>query len=415
MDLINIISPDIYNILLLYLGLAILVATIFPRFLSRHMITAPIAYLLISAGVFFFIPDGLLFNLEEDPYMGKRLTELGVIISLTAAGLKLRRPFAWTTWRYAARLLLITMPLTIALIFLFGWRFLGYAPATAMLLGAVLAPTDPVLASETQTTPPYKDDTSSARLALTTEAGLNDGLAFPFTNMAIAMALVGSHPSMWFAEWFVIDLLYKVVAGAIIGYVAGWLLAMIIFYCPNPRDHESKLSVGLLALSLTLFPYGLAEILHSYGFIAVFVAACTFRYQETTHEHLGILHDFSEEMERILVVLLFTMLGIYISHGFLEDFNWYMVPAALLILFVIRPLTGLMGLTATALPWANRYIIAFYGIRGIGSVYYLLYAFYHAGFEQSKEALALVTVVIVLSVFIHGLSAGPVVKRWLWD
>ncbi len=411
--MINLQLPENYDIILFYLGFIILVATILPRILSKHLITAPIVYLILAVGVFVFFKESPLPHLAESPYLGKRLTEMGVIISLTAAGLKLKRPFAWETWRYATRLLLITMPLTIALIALFGWWMLGFAPATAMLLGAVIAPTDPVLASDIQTTPPHQDDSSSARLALTTEAGLNDGLAFPFTNMAIAMALVGSHPALWFTDWLFTDFFYKIIVGTLIGIGSGWLLGKIMYWLPYPKTHSSVISTGLLALSLTLLPYGLAEIVHSYGFITVFVAACTFRYQESTHEQLETLHDFSEEMERILVAVLFTVAGIYISHDFLNDFRWFMIPAALIILFIIRPLTGIAGLLGTSLSGVKKQIISFYGIRGIGSIYYLLYAFYHAHFEQAREVLALVVVVILFSVFIHGLSARFVMNRYV--
>jgi sodium/hydrogen antiporter len=412
MDIINIASPDTYDIILFYIGFIILVATIFPRFLSNYLITSPIVYLLLAVGVFFFFKESPLPHIADNPYLGKRLTELGVIMSLTAAGLKLKKPFAWKTWRYAARLLVFTMPLTIALVALFGWLFLGFVPATAMLLGAVIAPTDPVLASDIQTSPPLEDDSSNVRLALTTEAGLNDGLAFPFSNMAIAMALIGVHPDLWFADWLIKDFFYKIIAGAIIGFGTGWLLAKIIFSCPDPKTQSSKLSIGLLSLSLTLFPYGLAELIHSYGFIAVFVAACTFRHQETTNKYLNVLHDFSEEMESVLVAILFTYVGIYLSRDFIIDFHWYMIPAAMLIVLFIRPVTGYVSLIGTELPEKKKLIISFYGIRGIGSVYYLLYAFYHANFEGAREALALVMVVILLSVFLHGLSARTVMKKW---
>lgn len=413
MDITDLLSPDTYDVILFYIGFIILVATIFPRFLSNYLITAPIIYLLLAVGVFyFFFSESPFSHIAESPYLGKRLTEFGVIISLTAAGLKLKEPFAWKTWRYAARLLIFTMPLTIALVALFGWGFLGFAPATAMLLGAVIAPTDPVLASDIQTTSPLEDDSSSARLALTTEAGLNDGLAFPFTNMAIAMALIGVHPDLWFVDWLIKDFFYKIIAGIIIGFATGWLLAKIIYSCPHPETQSSKISVGLLSISLTLFPYGLAEIIHSYGFIAVFVAACTFRHQETTNEFLNVLHDFSEEMESILVAILFTYIGIYLSRYFIIDFQWYMILAAVIIVLIIRPLTGYFSLIGTKLPVKKKLIISFYGIRGIGSVYYLLYAFYHSIFEGAKEALALVMVVILLSVFVHGLSARTVMRRW---
>lgn len=413
MLLFNVLSPENYYIILFYLGFIILVATVFPRFLSKYLITAPIVYLILALIVFSLFPDSPLPHLASDPYLGMRLTEIGVIISLTSAGLKLKRPFAWATWKYAARLLLFTMPVTIALIALFGWAMLGFAPATALLIGAVIAPTDPVLASDTQTTPPHKDDTSSAKLALTTEAGLNDGLAFPFTNMAIAMALLGISAENWFVDWLLFDFLYKIVVGTIIGLGSGWLLAKIIFLAPKPTTHTSAISVGLLAISLTLFPYGLAEMFKSYGFIAVFIAACTFRYQETTHNYLVVLHDFSEEMERVLIAVLFTMAGMYASHYFIDDFEFYMIPAALLILFVIRPLSGYIALLGTKLTKKKRLIIAFFGIRGIGSVYYLLYAFYHADFDKANEAFALVALVIFMSVIIHGLSARPIVTKYL--
>lgn len=412
MDIINLSSPDTYDVVLFYIGFIILIATFFPRFLSNYLITAPIVYLLLAVGVFFFFKENPLPHMADNPYLGKRLTELGVIISLTAAGLKLKEPFVWKTWRYSARLLLFTMPLTIALVALFGWWFLGFAPATAMLLGAVIAPTDPVLASDIQTTPPMEDDSSSVRLALTTEAGLNDGLAFPFTNMAIAMALIGVHPDLWFTNWLIKDFFYKIIAGTIIGFGTGWLLAKIIFSYSAPKTQSSKLSVGLLSLTLTLFPYGLAEIIHSYGFISVFVAACTFRYQEATNEHLNVLHNFSEEMEHVLVAVLFTYAGIYLSQNFINDFQWYMIPAAMLIVLFIRPFTGYVSLIGTELPEKKKLIISFFGIRGIGSIYYLLYAFYHANFEGAKELMALVIVVIILSVFVHGLSAKTVMNKW---
>ncbi|MFP4289896.1 MAG: cation:proton antiporter, partial [Bacteroidales bacterium] len=401
-----------YNTFLFYLGFVILFASVFPRFLSHHIITAPVAYLVMAVIIFSILPDMQIPHLAEEPYLGKRLTEFGVIISLTGAGLKLKKPFVWLTWKYALRLLVFTLPLTIGLIAFMGWQFWGFAPATALLLGAVTAPTDPVLASEIQTTPPHLDDLSSSRLALTAEAGLNDGLAFPFTNMAITIALLGTDTSLWLSDWFMTDFLYKIFVGAIVGLFTGWLLAKIIFCCPKPQSHNSAVSVGLLTLSLTLLPYALGELLHSYGFISVFLAACAFRYQENTHEYLLILHNFSEEIESIMIVILFTLAGIYISKNFMNDFQWYMVPASLIIILIIRPLTGYLSLIGAKLPTRKKFIISFFGIRGIGSAYYLLYAFYHADFPQAKQALALLTMVIVLSVFIHGFTARPVMKRW---
>ena len=304
------------------------------------------------------------------------------------------------------------MPVTIAAVYFLGIWGLGFAPASAMLLGAVIAPTDPVLASDVQTSHPYEDDYSSARLALTTEAGLNDGLAFPFTNMAIAMAVAGAAPSLWFADWLLIDFFYKIIGGVIIGVFLGWVLAKIMFLLPILKDHNSKISLSLFTISLTLIPYGIAEIFGTYGFIAVFVAACVFRNAEAKTEYLGRLHDFSEVLEKIVVAILFLLAGSYLSLHFIDDFQWYMIPITLVIIFLIRPAAGMLAIWPTSLPTTKKYIISFYGIRGIGSMYYLLYAFYQADFEHSKELLALLSVVIIMSVFFHGLTARYVVARW---
>lgn len=389
-------------------------ATFVPRLLTNYPLTAPIVYLAFSVIAFMLFSFGPFPDLASDPYLGKRLTELGVIVSLTGVGLKLQRPLAWATWRISVRLLLVTMPITIAGVALIGWWGLGFAPATAVLLGAVLAPTDPVLASDVQTSAPLEEDFSSTRLALTTEAGLNDGLAFPFTHLAIALATVGLAPSLWLSDWLLNALIYKIVVGGVIGVVAGWSLAKLVFSKWVEKSYQKHaVSIGLLAISLTLFPYGLAEIVGSYGFIAVFVAACVFRQQESTHHYLSHLHSFSEQLEKILVLGLMLFLAAYLSGEYLAVFEWYMIPVAVIVLIVVRPMAGLIALPGSRLPMEKKLIISFFGIRGIGSVYYLLYAFYHADFPQHREAMALVVNVIVFSILIHGLLARPTMKKWI--
>jgi len=408
--LIEIFPIETYDILLLFAGLIILLAALLPDLLEDRLITIPIFYLILSGVIFGFVLDLDFYYLAEGPYWAKRITELAVIISLTGVGLKINKPFAKKTWSISSRLLIITMPITILLMALMGWWFLGFLPATAVLLGAVVAPTDPVLADEVQTTPPLEADVLSTQVGLTTEAGLNDGLAFPFTNMAIAIAFAGIAPAGWFMEWFVVDFIYKIVVGAIVGLALGWLLGKLLYSLPQPKMRKSNISIGILALALTLIPYGTAEILSSYGFIAVFVAACTFRYQESEHEYLSNLHDLSEQMEQMLVLVVFLLIGIYLTSGFIQDFQWYMIPAAIATIFVIRPTSGLLGLIDTSLPWEKKIVISFFGIRGVGSVYYLMYALYHADFQASGEVLALVTVIIIISVLVHGLLAKPAIE-----
>lgn len=394
---------ELYDVHLLLLAIIILAAALIPRLTVNRFLSAPMVFMLMGIAVFVLPIDINLPNLEEARWP-ERLTEMGVLIALTAAGLKINQPFAWKSWHLSWRLLAFTMPLTIAATALLGWWALGMVPATAILFGAVVAPTDPVLASEVQTTDPSSPDYSRTRVALTTEAGLNDGLAFPFTNLAIAVALVGLHPEGWLASWLAMDVVYRTAAGALIGAASGWLLAKLLFSIKA----ADFFTTGSIALSLTLLPYALAELASSYGFISVFVAACTFRQQESRHHYQQILHDFSEEMERILVAVLMFLIGAYIASGVMASLTWQGVVVALAVIFLVRPLAGMVSFAYHPLSNWDKWVLSFYGIRGIGSLYYLGYALHRTEFEQAEALWPVVLLIVVISVIIHGLSARPV-------
>lgn len=396
---------QLYDVQLLLVATVILVAVIVPRLTTNRFLSAPMIFMLLGVAVFALPVDINLPNLEEARWP-ERLTELGVLIALTAAGLKINQPFAWKSWQLSWRLLAFTMPLTIAATALLGWWALGMVPATALLFGAVIAPTDPVLASEVQTTDPSSPDYSRSRVALTTEAGLNDGLAFPFTNLAIAVALAGTDPANWLAGWLAMDVVYRILVGALVGAVTGWLLAKVLFSIAS----SDFFTTGSIALSLTLMPYALAELAAGYGFISVFVAACTFRQQESRHHYQQILHDFSEEMERILIAVLMFLIGAYIASGVLAPLTWKSVAVALAVIFLVRPLAGMISFAGHPLPQWDKWVLSFYGIRGIGSLYYLAYAMHQADFPHAKELWAVVILILVISVIVHGLSAKPVME-----
>ena len=165
---------------------------------------------------------------------------------------------------------------------------------------------------------------------------------------------------------------------------------------------------GSIALSLTLLPYALAQMAVSYGFVAVFVAACVFRQQESQHQYQQVLHDFSEEMEHVLVAVLMFLIGAYVASGALNGLSWTMAAVALATVFIVRPLTGLVALAGVSLPKEEQLVVAFYGIRGIGSFYYLAYACSHADFPQAHALWALLILIVVISVLVHGLTAPHV-------
>lgn len=404
-------NPDSYDMWLLGIALVVMAAAMLPRILKKRVITAHIVYLVIGIVVYIVVPSGEEPNLLEEKLWVKRLSELVVIISLTGAGLKLNKPFAKSTWKYSKRLLVVGMPVTMLVTFALGYWVFGFAVATAALLAAVIAPTDPVLAAAVQTTPPDAEDTSPTRVALTSEAGVNDGLAFPMTYLAIGIAVFGAGEWAWLWSWFLMDFVYKIAAGVIIGWAIGWVLNKAILALP-PDDFKAKVSTGILAITLTLLPYGAAELASAYGFVAVFVAACVFRNLEAQHSYQQKLHNFGEEIEGILVAIIFVLLGIYASNGLLETLQWSHVLFAAILIFAARPLAGYLSLIGAKLHPKQRFTMSFFGIRGIGSLYYLSYALYHEAFPQADAAFALVVFTIIASVVIHGLSA-PVVTRKL--
>jgi sodium/hydrogen antiporter len=397
-----------YFVVLAVLGVAVLATAVLPGPLHRWPVSMPIITVGLGA-LLFSLPvglDGPRPGADDD--IAERLTELVVIVSLTGAGLKLRRTVGWRSWMTTWRLLGITMPLTVAAIAVMASVVLALPLAAAVLLGAVLAPTDPVLASEVQLPGPGDSDDieeNSIRFALTSEAGLNDGLAFPFTNLAIAIAVGGN----WFLGWLLEDVVIKLSVGLVSGLVLGRLIASLTFGRQS-RYAFARSGEGLVAFGITLTVYGVTEILHGYGFLAVFVAAVTLRQSEKSHEFYGVMHDFADTLERIASLLFLLLLGGAAVDGALAGLT---VPGALIglaVVFVVRPLTGWIGLLGTDEAASSRLAIAFFGIRGMGTIYYLAHAVNEEFFTAARPvwAVAVAVFTILVSIVVHGVSAGPV-------
>jgi sodium/hydrogen antiporter len=394
------------------LGLGALLAGVLPRLLERRPLSMPIIFLAVGMLVFALPtglpgPDPLAY-----PSVTTHLTEVGVIVALMGAGLKIDRPLGWRRWSSTWRLLAIAMPLTIAAVAVLGWWWAGLVPATALLLGAALAPTDPVLAADVQVGEPTDDEDSEdeVRFALTSEAGLNDGLAFPFVYAAIAMVMYGAAPSGWIGRWLTVDVLYKGVAGVAGGLAIGWLLGKLFFRAPSEKLRLARHSEGFLALAATFLAYGLVELIGGYGFIAVFVAARAIRSAERSHEYHQVLHDFAEQVERLLTVLLLLLFGGAVVDGLLGDLTWQAAVVGLALVFVIRPLVGWLSLRGAPGRPAEHWVIAAFGIRGIGSFFYLAYATSHADFPGADLVWATVGLVVIVSVVAHGVAATPVMQ-----
>ncbi|MBA3604916.1 MAG: cation:proton antiporter [Acidimicrobiia bacterium] len=398
---------DTYPLVLAVLGLAIVAAAVLPTLLANLPISLPIVY--VGAGMLLFsLPIGLEAPrpTNDDANWAERLTELVVIVSLMGAGLKLRRPIGWRTWATTWRLLAVAMPLTIAGIAFIAGLGLGLPLAAALLLGAVLAPTDPVLASDVQIAGPSDDDDDEVRFALTSEAGLNDALAFPFTNLAIAIAGGGG----WLLGWVLDDVALKLAVGLVVGVVLGRLIAYLAFGLTSQLSlaHTGQ---GFVSVGATVLVYGVAELAHGYGFLSVFVAAVVIRRYELDHEYHEALHDFAETLERLASVVFLLLLGGSAVDGALAALTPGGVAVALAIVLVVRPLAGAISLVGSELDGRTRNVIAFFGIRGMGTVYYLAHAVTEEAFPGAPTVWAVAILVIIVSIVVHGATAGAALAR----
>ena len=400
---------DPYIIGLLGIGLTMVGGAWLPQLLLGRHASVPLLHIGMGALLFGAVPDFAVPNpfSEDGRLIWEKLTEFVVLISLLGAGLKIDR-VGKRAWLVTGRLLLVTMPLTIASVAFLGWAYAGMTPAVALLLGAALAPTDPVLAGDVQTGAPNEGDGDNVRFALTSEAGLNDGLAFPFTYLAVGAALYGFSDLGWTLEWALMDGLYRTVAGAGMGWLVGRALALLIFKVPAHAP-LAKAGMGFVAVSIVLVAYGAAEVAEGYGFIAVFVAAFVVRRRAYRHKFQSTLFTFTEDLENAVVAVLLVLLG-GIAVVVLPLLTLEAAAVGLALLIVLRPLAGLLGLAGGAWPFRERAAIGFFGIRGIGSIYYLSYATGHADFGQTELLWATVVFTIVVSAALHGLTALPVMR-----
>ncbi len=377
-------------------------------------------------------------------------TEIAVIVSLFTAGLKLRLPLSEGRWILPVRLATLSMLVTVGAITLIGVWLLDFPPGVAVLLGAILAPTDPVLASDVQVRHP--DDRDRLRFSLTGEAGLNDGTAFPF--VMLGLGLLGWHDlGPHGLRWLAVDVAWAVPAGLGVGWGLGLAVGHVVIYLR--RHHRETVGVDdFLTLGLIALSYGAALLLHAYGFLAVFAAGLALRHierransekpleeveraahrarldeaergadaasdgtdePEETRRQATFMAEavlgFNEQLERIgeLAVVLIT--GSLLVHTPLPPALWWFVP---LVLLVVRPLGVWIGLWGAPIKRVQRRLVAWFGIRGIGSLYYLAYALTH-GLDRMAEAettAALVLGTVAASIVVHGLTLDPLMRRY---
>ena len=396
---------DHYLVIIAIIGVGILGMAWMPALTAKTRISYSIVYLLLGMllySIFDYLPAP---NPREYKGLTLHLTELVVIVSLMCTGLKIDQKFSFKTWIIPFRLVTITMMLCIAVVTVIGIYYFNMPLATALLLAAVLSPTDPVLATDVQVGDPNEKDRDNVKFSLTAEAGFNDGMAFPFVWLAIliSMSIVDGSPFM--VTWIWKHVIYQILAGLTCGYLLGKLLAYVLFTLS--KKYESLVTRdGFVSIAATLIVYGFTEMVHGYGFIAVFIAALTLRAYEREHEYHNRLHAFSDQIERILVAIMLILFGGSLVRGIMNSLTWPMAAFGIVFIFLIRPLAGLAGLIGSRLHIKEKLVISFFGIRGMGSLYYLAFAFSTTFFKNQDQLWAIIAFIILISIGIHGLTAG---------
>jgi NhaP-type Na+/H+ or K+/H+ antiporter len=420
----------------LVVGVALLLGVVLPAVLSRLALSAPIVLLAVGCLIGLLpTPGDVPITPVDHLALTEHLTEFVVIVALMGVGLAIDRPLrltSWTSWcRWSStwRLLAIAMPLTITGAALLGWWVMGLAPAAALLLAAALAPTDPVLAADVQVEGPTEgaaedstealDEEDEVRFALTSEAGLNDGLAFPFVYAAMFLAAGGV--AEWGLRWVAWELVGKSVLGVVVGAATGWALARVAFRAPTRSLRLAEIGEPLLALAATLLSYGLAEVVGGWGFLAVFACGIAIRSAERDHDYHADMHEVIERLERLLTLVVLLLLGVALTDGLFANLTWQGAVFAVLFVFALRPLTAWLAAARGAdddyigdgrLGPRERLVTAFFGIRGVGSIYYLSYGLGHADIANERQLWSTVAFTIVLSVLVHGVASTPAMA-WL--
>ena len=421
-------------------GVLLIVMALSGTVLGRLPLSTSMLYLAAGLavspfGLFLMAPDA-----HHHTLLLERLTEVVVLVSLFTAGLKLSSGLQDRGWLLPLRLAVTSMVITVFAVAGVAWAFLDWPPGACVLLGAILAPTDPVLASDVQVQHPR--DRDKLRFALTAEGGLNDGTAFPF--VLLGLGLMGLHDiGDWGWRWLAVDTLWAGVMGPVIGGLLGLLIGRLVLYLR--RAHKE--AVGLddfLAMGLVALSYGLAQALHTNGFLAVFAAGMALRHLERSQtpddasrktaavaranpdksvaEAVAVdpqhapafmaqaVLGFNEQIERIGEVAVVITIGAMLWSVKWHSGAWWLVP---LLLLVIRPAAVALGLLRSTSSPGQRWLIGWFGIRGVGSLYYLMYALNHGVPASLADPLIALTLsVVVTSIVVHGISVTPMMAAY---
>jgi NhaP-type Na+/H+ or K+/H+ antiporter len=405
--------------------------------ISRLPVTSAMVYLVVGVLLGPVVLGVFKFDAVKESHVLETLTEIAVLISLFSAGVKMPVPINERWWP-SFRLAWLSMSITVGLVAAFGYFVLGLPIGAGVLLGAILAPTDPVLATDVQVR--HAGDFDTLRFTLTSEAGMNDGSAFPF--VMLGLGLLGANALGDFAwHWAVTDVIWATLGAVAIGLAGGYGLGKLGWALRN-QDPKHEVLDDLVGLGLIAVVYGVSLLLNAWGFLAVFFAGVALRQTELllagAHKNRqGLLvpddpkadpaNDmvpdepapravsmeslvFKEHLERLSELTLVLLLGGMLT---LHGWNWRTWGTALFLFFVARPLSVMLGLIGSDTSIRVRLIIGWFGVRGIGSIYYLMFAINHGlPGALTRDLIQITAIVVALSIVVHGTSVKPLMDRF---
>ncbi|KVH54752.1 cation transporter [Burkholderia sp. MSMB1072] len=416
--------------------------------LGMGVVTSALRHLPCSSAMIYLVlgialgPAGaglLHLDLERDGRLLREIVEVALLVSLFAIGLRLRVPLSDKLWLVPCRLGLLAMIVTVPLLAACTVLALGLGWGPALLLAAILAPTDPVLAHDVQVHDP--GDRDLVRFALSGEGGMNDGIALPFALAGLALCGVpgATHGIPPLSGTFALVALWGIAGAAAIGGGLGWVTTKTIGWL-RTRHAQALGLEGFFALALIVLSFGAAQLAHTFGFIATFAAGVAMRRVEhrasgdrpprevigqidsedvvATEKHPDKAHafmaesvlGFTIELERIAEAIVMTMIGSVLSTLPGPLITWGAATLAAVLFVAVRPLAVLVTLAGSRATHAQRRLMAWFGIRGIGSFYYLLFALEHGPSEVVRPLAAPVLAVVSASVVAHGISATPLMN-----
>ena len=405
---------DLYAVGLAFVGMALLAGVGAMSHQHERAFSASVFYVALGAlaAVVLWLFEIAPLEPEGDHLLLERLAELALVVAVFSAGLTIERHVSRRSWVSVATLLIVVMPLTILAIAAFGFWAMGLSFGGALLLGAILAPTDPVLAGDVGLSGPGGEIYGEPRLSLHTEAGFNDGLASPFVVLGLYVAT--QEGTRWVGEWVVADLLYAagfaLALGAAAGIASAWLITRA-----RARGLVATRLDGFVAIGLVLIIYGTVEALGAYGLLAVFAAGFTFRRYEFEHELNRGVHHGAEAAGTTLELLVLLLLGSMLTIDGLAApgvTGWLLAP---ILILAIRPALVFATAGRRLMDAKARLFLGFFGVRGVAALFYAAVVVDADVLSAPEQTIVVwsTIVCVVVSIIVHGLTATPLTKRLL--